>query len=233
MNEDTPIVNDHALSPTEISVQEMVTASGVTNSGVQTTASGMLSPFNDELDPMYIIRDRYFPDFHVRPTFQAWWKDVGKVKELIRAFKNGHSVEKAIVYAGISMDQYRYFKQMHPEFSHVKEACQSLLFLRGQEAIVGDMDNVETAKWFLARRDKRYRLSNPVDDDENEEAVPPPQQQVNINQGVIINQNGVTAEEIQKIGRELAAEIFGELRRDWSQRFEGGTDGNMEGTSNG
>jgi hypothetical protein len=52
---------------------------------------------------------------HVRPTANAWWKDLKKVGLLLDAFDNHCSpIGEACYVAGITRRQYKYFAQKHP-----------------------------------------------------------------------------------------------------------------------
>lgn len=175
------------------------------------------SPTQQDIDLAYVIKDKYFEPLHVRKTANAWWKDRTKVEEFIKSLKNGHSIEVSCIYVGISNMQYRYFNKIHPEFREVKIACRAINFLRAQETVTADMDNIETAKWFLSKRDKRYRTGE--GEDEDDYSVLQPQTQFNINQGVVVNQQeNINPEELKKIGKEIFMEVFGKWHEERAKR---------------
>ena len=89
----------------------------------------------------YVIKDKVFEDFEVFRSSNAWWMDRGKVEALIQAFKMRHMVRTAIVYAGISSDQYKYFCKLHPDFYTVKERCEENKTLRAMSIYEGAWEN--------------------------------------------------------------------------------------------
>jgi len=46
----------------------------------------------------------------------AWWMDRQKVHDLIAAFSIGSTIPEACGHAGITIRQYKYFTQVHPDF---------------------------------------------------------------------------------------------------------------------
>lgn len=80
--------------------------------------------------PLYIVKDKYFPDFAVLKSDNAWWTDKGKIDRLISAFKMDATILEACAYAGITNDQYKYFNEIHPDFSTVKQLCSELPTLK-------------------------------------------------------------------------------------------------------
>lgn len=124
------------------------------------------------------ITDKNFGTFELYDTFNGWWKDVVKVRDLITCFKNAFTVEQAFTYIGISKEQYYYFLQLHPDFSRVKEACEILA-----DAVIlntahkAARDNGKLAMMWL---DKRGFF------DKNKKVEPPSmvQNNIQINHGV-------------------------------------------------
>lgn len=107
----------------------------------------------------YTITDKYFPDFKVLNTANAWWLDGGKVRDLIAAFKIDATIQEACVYAGITIDQYKYFTGLHPDFSIVKTQCKQLPFLKARKKINDDMDlSYSNAMDYMSRK-KRDEFS--------------------------------------------------------------------------
>ncbi len=100
----------------------------------------------------YTITDSMFGEFHVYKSANAWWMDRSKVQKIIDAFKLRHSLETVFAYAGITRHQYEYFVEQHPDFKRVKEISEQVPFIRGMNAIMADMDNPQTAKWYLNKR---------------------------------------------------------------------------------
>lgn len=102
----------------------------------------------------YTIKDKAFPDFHIRKSHNAWWMDSEKVRMLIAALKNGFDVGDALKYAGISYGQWEYFKEVHPRFSEVREACENIVFQMAEKNSFEGLKkgNLEHTRWFLERR---------------------------------------------------------------------------------
>ncbi len=105
---------------------------------------------------IYTIEDKYFEDFHVQKSANAWWIDRSKVERLIAAFKMDCIIEEAIVYAGISMAQWKYFVDVHPEFYAVKDACSQLPTLTARNEVVkGIVGDKEFALKYLERKRRK------------------------------------------------------------------------------
>jgi hypothetical protein len=68
-----------------------------------------------KVDPYVFPHEREDLTLHVRPTANAWWKDLKKVYLLMDAFDNHcSSIGEACYMAGITRRQYKYFAQEHP-----------------------------------------------------------------------------------------------------------------------
>jgi hypothetical protein len=131
----------------------------------------------------YRITDAYFPDFDILTSANAWWLDRAKVMLLIAAYKGGAVDIEACAYAGITVDQYKYFKEKHPQFSQIKQLCLALPDLRARTNVVNALDtDRETAKWWLSNKlsgefsprqkiDQRTTLETGVIDPEKEQAT--------------------------------------------------------------
>jgi len=103
----------------------------------------------------YTIKDKYFVDLDIMNSDNAWWLDSGKVDRLIAAFKFDATIEEACVYSGISMHQYKYFTEQHPEFSAVRNACRELPSLRARQAVVNKLgESFGNAMDYLKRKKK-------------------------------------------------------------------------------
>jgi hypothetical protein len=149
----------------------------------------------------YTIKDPIYGSFNVVKTANAWWMDKLKVDKLIDAFKSGHIIKSAKVYAGISDNQWRYFSEQHPDFSRVKEACEEVQMFKAMNTVNGNMEDPQMARWFLDRRHPKFAAKVRV-----ESEILQPTINNNINVGNIININsGEVAEAI----REMARYVFG------------------------
>jgi hypothetical protein len=102
----------------------------------------------------YEIKDRSFGVFKVLNTANGWWLDRAKVENLIGAYKIDCTDEEACTYAGISLDQLKYFKELHKEFYNIKSTCKQFPILKARKTIVDSLENTEDAKWYLERKKK-------------------------------------------------------------------------------
>ena len=115
----------------------------------------------------YIITDRAFPDFKVLNTANGWWLDKGKVENLLNAYKIDANDDEACSYAGISIDQLKYFKGLHPEFSAIKQACGQILGIKAKKALAAKIE--ENPEWYLEhRRREEYSTRQEISDPERE-----------------------------------------------------------------
>lgn len=104
----------------------------------------------------YTITDKIFGELRVLNSANAWWIDQGKVRELIQAYKIDATDEEACSYAGISLDQLKYFKELHPDFSNIKQACKQLPTLSARDTLVKSIKtDPEMALKYLERKRKR------------------------------------------------------------------------------
>lgn len=102
----------------------------------------------------YAITDPCFGEFKVLKSANAWWLDKAKLTNFISIFKIDGTIREACSFAGISVDQWGYFKENHPEFSHVEAACRELPGLKARKTVVDSLDNTEHAKWYLTKKRK-------------------------------------------------------------------------------
>jgi len=100
----------------------------------------------------YVIKDKAFPDFYVLNTANGWWSDMGKVQRLIDAYKIDANDDEACVYAGISIEQLRYFKDLHNDFSQVKRACYQIQGIKAKKALAEKVQF--NPEWYLTRKRK-------------------------------------------------------------------------------
>lgn len=103
----------------------------------------------------YTVKDKNFPDFKVLNSANAWWLDRVKVENIITAYKIDATDEEARTYAGISEEQLKYFKELHPDFYQVKEACKQIPFLKARQRIIKDIEvNGDLALKYMERKKK-------------------------------------------------------------------------------
>lgn len=100
----------------------------------------------------YTIKDKAFGEFTALNTANAWWIDQQKVQHLIDAYKIDANDDEACSYAGITLGQLRYFKELHPDFLQVKHACHQILGLKAKQALAKKVEN--EPEWYLERRRK-------------------------------------------------------------------------------
>lgn len=114
--------------------------------------------YNKKKEPKveYVIKDKHFGDLKILHTANAWWIDRGKVDALISAFKIDAQVKEAIVYAGITLDQYKYFCEKHPDFYTIKQAIKQLPVLKARKRIVQGLDeSYGNAMDYLKRKRRK------------------------------------------------------------------------------
>lgn len=114
----------------------------------------------------YTFKDPQVGSFPVLNSASGWWAEkingvmVGMVKlqKIFDAYKIDANDEEACFYAGISMEQLRYFKELHPDFYQVKRACGQNLGLIAKKAFAKQVENGEGALTYLRlkRKDEGY-----------------------------------------------------------------------------
>lgn len=106
----------------------------------------------------YTIKDKAFGEFKVLSTANAWWAEMGKVENLLDAYKIDANDDEACFYAGISIEQLRYFKELHSDFSRIKHACGQNLGLVAKEQFAKQVEKGDYALQYLRmkRKDEGY-----------------------------------------------------------------------------
>jgi len=89
----------------------------------------------------YTITDKAFRELKVLNSANAWWIDRAKVEALITAYKIDANNDEACFYAGITLDQLKYFRELHPEFSAIKHACRQHLGITAKAKFAKDVEN--------------------------------------------------------------------------------------------
>lgn len=101
----------------------------------------------------YVIEDKYFGKLKVKRSANAWWMDRGKVERLIMGYKMDCRGQECRFLAGISEDQLKYFKKIHPEFSTILDDMRSMPSIKARTTIMRALDSdPATAKWWLERK---------------------------------------------------------------------------------
>lgn len=95
--------------------------------------------FISEREVAYRITDPLFGEFKIYKTYGHrrgfWENEPAKVDRLIAAFKMGHNVKNACIYAGITEDAWGRFLEAYPSFRGLKEACQAVTSLAAMDTI--------------------------------------------------------------------------------------------------
>jgi hypothetical protein len=69
-------------------------------------------------------------EIDIKKSANAWWGKLGKLQEFCQALRIGCEILEACVYTGITYEQWRYFKDEHPEFSQLKDMLQEWPIMR-------------------------------------------------------------------------------------------------------
>lgn len=105
----------------------------------------------------YTFEDANLGKLQVLNTENAWWKDKDKLTKLIDAYKFYATDDQACFYAGITIDQLKYFQQLHPQLYTIKHLAKQDPGLRAKRTIVKSLEtDKETAKWWTERTEKEF-----------------------------------------------------------------------------
>lgn len=83
-----------------------------------------------------------------RPTVM----DEKKINSLRSAFLMGCTITEACLNADISRDTYYQFIKANKEFADKVEEMRDYPFLKARVTIYNDLDNPDTAKWYMERK---------------------------------------------------------------------------------
>ena len=95
----------------------------------------------------YTITDVVFEDFKVLNSANAWWLEKYKVVALLEVYKMDGTDEEACANAGILLSRLRHFRELHPEFLQVKQACKRLPTLVARKCINDSLSKNEAVAW--------------------------------------------------------------------------------------
>ena len=88
-------------------------------------------------------------------TEYKWWDNLEKKTKLEQAFAIGCTDKEACAYAEISPDQlYYYTSTVNPEFQARKDELKEKPLLKAKQTVVQALSDVDTAKWYLERKNK-------------------------------------------------------------------------------
>ena len=91
-------------------------------------------------------KDRYI---EIKPTANAWWMDQARVFSLLDSFRNRLTIEEACLRADVTVRQYKYFVEIHPEFNEIRVAYRSLAHIEAKRTLIdGIRGNVDQARWW-------------------------------------------------------------------------------------
>jgi hypothetical protein len=123
----------------------------------------------------YLLKDSLLAEpFPVLTSANAWWIDKVKLNSFVQGLKTHYFVKDACIFAGISIDQYKHFKAVHPEFVPLVPIFQNAMRYQahqnvglgltankrvvddnGQVAQVPDLDTrLPMTRWYLERTER-------------------------------------------------------------------------------
>lgn len=76
------------------------------------------------------------------------------IRKLEEVFAFGGTDKEACFYAGIGTSAFYDYQKENPEFVERKEALKQKPILKARQTVIKNLDNPETAKWYLARKRK-------------------------------------------------------------------------------
>lgn len=90
----------------------------------------------------------------IKHSANAWWMDRVKVYALLIAFRYGANIKTACVFAGISIEQWKYFNETHPDFFHIKARISAIMEIKAGFAINKAIESKHfpTIRWWLTRQ---------------------------------------------------------------------------------
>ena len=77
------------------------------------------------------------------------------IKKLEEVWAIGGTDKEAIFYADISHQTLYNYQEKHPEFIERKEKLKERPILKARQTLIKDLDNVDSAKWYLERKAKK------------------------------------------------------------------------------
>jgi hypothetical protein len=106
----------------------------------------------------YHFSDPRVGEFDVLNSSRGWWvKPDGRVKlqKLVDAYSYYFTDDEAISYAGISMEQLKYFQELHPDFYTIKHCAKRQPDMGAKKVLVAHaIKDVNWSAWWLSRTQK-------------------------------------------------------------------------------
>ncbi len=114
-----------------------------------------LSLKNKNLSIAYIIPSLPFGiKLAVKKSANAWWMDQSKVHELFAGFSIGLKIEEACSHIGITVRQYKYFVQLHPQVTEIRKGFTLSPSIKARMTIISALNkgNLKVSKWWLEKK---------------------------------------------------------------------------------
>lgn len=95
----------------------------------------------------------------IKHSANAWWMDRVKVYALLIGFRYGANIKEACNFAGISTEQWKYFNEMHPDFSHLKDRVSAVMDIQAGFVInkaIEKGDGRLAWRWLAMRQPARF-----------------------------------------------------------------------------
>lgn len=103
----------------------------------------------------YTFKEPMVGEMNVLYTHNAWWLDKQKLSKLVDAYKFYCTDEQAVLYAGITVGQLKYFQQMHEEFFTIKHNAKQNPSMGAKRLLIPMvLKDKEMAQWWLERTEK-------------------------------------------------------------------------------
>jgi hypothetical protein len=102
----------------------------------------------------YVINDKYFKGFEVLETYNGWWADRVKVEDFFKCIKQGYNQKQARIFIGISEQQLRDFRELHPMFQQALEHCEEVCRMMTETNISSFLQekDKQTTRWYAEKR---------------------------------------------------------------------------------
>lgn len=79
------------------------------------------------------------------------------ISKLEDVFALGGTDEEACFYAGIGKSTLYNYQEKNPEFVERKEALKLKPVLKARQTMIKDLDNVDSAKWYLEKKEPTFK----------------------------------------------------------------------------
>lgn len=79
------------------------------------------------------------------------------ISKLEDVFALGGTDEEACFYAGIGKSTLYNYQEKSPDFVERKEALKLKPVLKARQTMIKDLDNVDSAKWYLEKKEPTFK----------------------------------------------------------------------------